>query len=365
MSNLTETAYYTRKIIKYGSISLVFFLILRAILLNAWAYWKKTHVPPPPPPNMAFGKIPAIKFPNSGTNPSFYPRLETVDNKLPTVPESMNVYFISQSASSYNFFTEERTKNWAKNIGFTLEPTKVDDYNFVYKTLGIPSTTLKLSILNGNFTISYDYQNDLTLVGLKNPPKEDQAIIEAKRFLQQANSLPSDLADGYQEVIFQKFIPPNVEAAIAFSEADFALVNFFRANINNYKIMPPYPKKSLVSVLISGSSDNQKRLLEINYTHYSINSTSTATYPLKKMEIAWEELQKNQVHLANFGQNFDGQVVIRKIYLAYFDPPDEQKFLEPIYVFEGDRDFIGYISALDPKFTEATSPTQNSQIPTQ
>jgi len=364
MSNLTETAYYTRKALKFGSIALVFFLVIRAIISAGIAYWKQKNPPPPPPATVAFGKIPAIKFPNTGTNPPFYPRLETIDNKLPQFPNMVNVYFIPQQ-TSYNLFTEERTKSWAQGIGFTSEPTKVDAYHFIYKTQGIPQTTLKLSVLEGNFSLKYDYQNDLTLVGIKNPPNKDQAIAEAKRFLEQADSLTANLANGSQEVVFLKFVPPNVEKAIAFSEADFSLVNFFRANLNGLRVMPPSPQKSLVSVLLSGSDNQQKRILEVNYTHYTINESTSATYPLKTIDKAWEELQKNQVYLANFGQNFDGQVVIRKVYLAYFDPPDEQKFVEPIYVFEGDRDFIGYVAALDPQFIAEEVPTENSQTPTQ
>jgi len=207
-----------------------------------------------------------------------------------------------------------------------------------------------MNVLSGNFTISYNYQNDLTLVGLKSAPPQEQAIAEARNFLQKAGVFTVDLTNGSQEIVYFRFEPPNLEPAIALSEADLTLVNFFRVNLDDLKIMPPNPKKSLVSVLISGSTDSQKRILEVNYTHFPINETTSATYPLKNIEDAWQELQKNEAYLANFGQNYDGQVVIRKIYLGYFDPPDEQKFLEPIYVFEGDREFFAYVSALDPEY---------------
>jgi hypothetical protein len=208
-----------------------------------------------------------------------------------------------------------------------------------------------MNVLNGNFSLSYDYLSDLTLVGINSAPNKDQAIAEAKAFLQRANVLTPDLAAGTQQVIHFKFNPPNLEQAMALSEADFALVNFFRTDLEGIRILPPNPKKSLVSVLLSGSSDQQKRILEVNYTHFSINESDSCTYPLKEIDQAWQDLQNNKAFLASFGQNYDGQVVIRKVYLGYFDPPDDQRFLEPIYVFEGDRDFIAYIPALDPKFT--------------
>lgn len=349
MKNLTEAAYYTKKILKYGSIGLTTFLLLRAIFLTAISWWKKTHPPPPPPPTLSFGKIPAIKFPVQETKPPFYPRLETIDNRLPNFPPTVKVYFIPQQTS--NLFAWEKAKSWAKQLGFQQEPETPDPYTFIFKSQGFPQTTLKMDVLNGNFTLSYDYLNDLTLVGLKNAPRQEQAIGEAKGFLQRAGVLTSDLASGNQEAIYLRFEPPNLEPAIALSEADLTLVNFFRADIEGIKVMPPNPKKSLVSVLISGSDSPQKRILEVNYTHFPINETIFATYPLKDINQAWNQLQKKEAYLANFGQNYDSQVTIRKIYLAYFDPPDEQKFLEPIYVFEGDRDFLAYIPALDPQYT--------------
>lgn len=350
MANLTETAYYTRKFLKYGSISLIVFLIFRAIFLAGAAYWTKTHPAPPPPATLSFGKIPAIKFPEKSTNPPFYPQLETIDNNFPNFPSTAKVFFIPQTSSS--LFTWDRAKNWAMQLGFTTDPETPDSYTFIYRSQSFPPTTLKMNVLTGNFTLSYGYQNDLTLAGLRSAPPKEQAIAEAKAFLQRAGVMTSDLTPGSQEAIFFKFNPPNLEPAIALSEADLVLVNFFRNNLDSLKVMPPEPKKSLISVIISGSSNSQKRILEVNYTHFPTSENTYATYPLKKIDQAWQEVQKNQVFLANFGQNYDGQVVIRNVYLAYFDPPDEQRFLEPIYVFEGDRDFIGYVPALDPKFTE-------------
>jgi len=55
-----------------------------------------------------------------------------------------------------------------------------------------------------------------------------------------------------------------------------------------------------------------------------------------------------------------GKVFIRKIYLAYFDDEDLQKYLQPIYVFDGEgNDPQGttysvtfYVHAVDPAWVE-------------
>lgn len=354
MANLTETAYYTRKTIKFGFIFLIAFLLIRGIAIASVNYWKEKNPPPPPLPTVAFGKLPAIKFPDKGPNPPFTPRLETVDNKLPGFPEAINVYFIPQKTS--DLFTWERAKSWAEQMGFINEPEKTDEYNFIYRLSSPYLTTLKTNVISSNFTYSVEYQDDLTLAGKKNAPEKTQAINEANKFLQTANAFTSSLEAGTQETIYFSFNPPKLEKAAALSEADFTLVNFFRGNINNLKVLPPNPEKSLVSILVSGAIEPAKKILEANYIHYPINEQTSATYPLKPVSLAWEELQKGQAYLADFGQNYDGQVVVRNVYLAYFDPPDDQRFLQPIYVFEGDREFSAYIPALDSKFIEENSP---------
>lgn len=353
MATLTETAHYTRKALKYGAILFVSFLIFREIFMAAVSYWKKTHPPPAPSPTVCFGKLPSIKFPDKGTNPPFYPRLETIENILPGFPPSAKVYFLPQQ--TVNLFTWERSKNWARQLGFSGEPEKTNEYNHVYKTSGVSPTVLKTNVLTGNFSLFYNYLSDYTLTGTKSAPSKDQALSEARAFLQRASSLTQDLAVGSQKTIYFKFNPPNLETidlTLEPSGADLVLVNFFRSDLDGLKVMPPNPYKSLVSLLISGSPDPQKRILEVNYTHFLISESQFCTYPLKTIDQAWQELKENKTYLASFGQNFDGQVVIRKVYLGYFDPPEEERFLKPIYVFEGDREFIAYVSALDPQFTE-------------
>ena len=41
------------------------------------------------------------------------------------------------------------------------------------------------------------------------------------------------------------------------------------------------------------------------------------------------------------------QAVVRNVSLAYYDSVIPQNYLQPIYVFEGDGNFIGYVSAID------------------
>jgi hypothetical protein len=46
-----------------------------------------------------------------------------------------------------------------------------------------------------------------------------------------------------------------------------------------------------------------------------------------------------QIFLASFG-------TVRKIYLAYYDAGVYTEFYQPVFVFEGDKDFVGYVPAV-------------------
>ena len=186
----------------------------------------------------------------------------------------------------------------------------------------------------------------------KNLPTNQQAAQEAKNFLVSNGLLAEDLANGTAEFEYLRFSTPELIPVSSLSEADFIRVNLFRANLDDLRILPPNPKKSLISFLFSGSRTPGKRIIEINYTYFPLEKEIFATYPLKPITQAWGELQQGQGFIANLGQNENGQVTIRKVYLAYYDSETLQHYLQPIYVFEGDRNFWGYVPAIDPKWTE-------------
>jgi len=67
---------------------------------------------------------------------------------------------------------------------------------------------------------------------------------------------------------------------------------------------------------------------------------------LKTAQVAFEDLKVGKGYIANIGLNKDGKVVIRRIYLAYFDPNIPSSFYQPVIVFEGDRSFLAYVPAI-------------------
>jgi len=332
----------TRRALKFGAILIVLLFFLKMAWQVGTDVWRKIHPPPPPPPTVAFGKLPVLKFPEKET-PQLTYRLETIQGALPTLPNVSRVYFMPKNPP--NLLALDRGKEKARQLGFTSLPQNIEGTNYRWTTNSTPPTTLEMEVNSGNFHLRYQYEDDQSLLVQKNLPNDQQAAQEAKTFLQTNDLLTEELATGSAEFNYLKFVSPNLESAISLSEADFIRVNLFRADLDSLRILPPNPREALISFLFSGNRERGKRIMEIYYYYFPIDFNTFATYPLKPINDAWQELQRGKGYLANLGQN-ENQITIRKIYLAYYDSQEPQHFLQPIYVFEGDQNFFSYVSAI-------------------
>jgi len=75
-----------------------------------------------------------------------------------------------------------------------------------------------------------------------------------------------------------------------------------------------------------------------------IDLESFSTYPIKAVEDAWTDLEKGNYWPASDTSN--ESVVIRHVYLAYFEPIVLTHFLQPVFVFEGSDNFVAYVTAV-------------------
>lgn len=351
MSQLTITAYYIRKGIKIGIICLLSFIILRTGYSIFSNYWRKIHPPPEPPPDTAYGKLPELNFPFQRKEAPTNFILETIDGKLPTdLPDRGRVYYIPKVSGV--FLKLDEAKQMAQTLDLNPNGEKLSEHVYLFKNPA-RRTELEINVLTQNFTYSYDYIHDQTLINPPPMPVKDRAVSTAESFLNRINKLTLELEEGKTEISYWKIKGESLIPAASPSDADFIRVDLFRKEIEDqHPIMSPIHPRSLVSFLITSQSIQGSQVMEAKYTHFQSDREEFAEYPLLPVETAWQEVQNGNYYLAAFDGKSEETIKIRDVFLAYFDPYQSTRFLQPIFVFKGDNNFVGYYPAIPPEWQE-------------
>lgn len=343
MPTLTTTAYYTRKVVKYGSVVLVILIFSKVIIEGAIAFWKKIHPPAPPAPTVIFGKIPAIEFPPKENIGGLEYVLETPTGALPEFPDRAKVFFVPYQRP--NLLALDRAKQEAKLMDFTNEPLKLSEKMYKWIKANNELATLEMDVFSGSFTYNYNWQLDQNILSGKSLPGKEQAKTEAINFLKKVNILEDDLLNGRAEVEYLKLSGSSLMPAVSPSEANFCRVDMFRQNVDELSVLTATQTKGIVTIMFSGIYQYEKRVVKVEFNYFPIKYDSMGTYPIKTAATALQELKMGQGFIARWSGS-GSSVVIRRIYLAYYDSEKPQNYLQPIIVFEGDDNFFGYVSAV-------------------
>ena len=351
MATLTETAYYARKFIKWGSIGFVVFIILRLSLIATVDYIKKTFPPPPLKPNYAFGKLPQIKFDGSVASASADIKysLQTVSGGLPKIPDAAYVYFMPKNR--INLLSLSKAQTFVGKLNFISSPRQISDTIYRWIDLQNPLRIIEMDIVSNHFTLTYAYANDLTLFEEKEIPSPQEAIKETFDFLDNLEIDTTAINNSIPKTTYLKLTGDKLELASSQSQADAVRIDLFRKNYQGLSVYSEKITEGFVTVILSGSRRNDRRILSIKYNYWPTNDFQTGIYKLKTPQIAWEELVSGKAYIA-LKPNDQNRIAITNVYLAYFDSIKPQLYLQPIFVFTGEDKFLAFVPAVAPPWTE-------------
>lgn len=347
MASLTETARVARNLIKFGGIGLIVLILVRGIWQLGREWYRLKNPPPPEPPTVAYGKLPPIKFPEKTPLELTY-KLQTVNGTTPDLGDRSPVYFMPYLRP--NLLALERANKQVVKLDFKTEPIMLDAKHYRWEKDGA-KTYLTMNIITGEVEMEYNWRADPEILSAPDLPGQEQAINEAKNFLQQAEMLTEDIKLGQAKVSYWKVKDSQLVKAISLSEANFVRVDFFRQSTTETPIVTPSAEEGMVYLLFSGSKERYKRVVKFSYHYFPVDYENSATYPLKLSSQAYRELQTRQAYIATKGDN-QQIITIRKVSLAFFDSPEPQQYLQPVYVFEGDNGFVAYVSAVNDELVE-------------
>ncbi len=354
--NLVQTAALFKRtlFIVFSVFSLyIAFLILRAPVRKL-IY---SINPPKDLPTTLFGKIDAPEFQYkkiTNSDPQYI--LNTKNGRLPTdFPNKMPVFRLRQPLFSY-----EAGKN-AQRTGAALG---YYDDSFISQTTD-PVYSWIDPIFNGRLDINTktrEIKHNLPLFGkseyyLTGRLTKETATDQARNMLISVGRFGDMYYSGTSKAYLGKYVGGEIHQVNFDYETQIVRVDFFRG-FKSFPIVGPDPYKGLLHVWVGTPKDNKYKQLvfpKVEAYQWELvdkEKDQNATYPIIPISMAWGEVSKNKGIIAGImpkdGNPFEPYVPIRvdkilinNIYLAYYDTPKLQKYLQPIYVFEGNYTTVG------------------------
>lgn len=349
MASLTETAFYARKTIKFGSIGLVIFIFAR-LAFNMFLDYIRETFPPSPIVNNAFGKLPSITFPQSASpSGEITFILQTIDGNVPDASDSARVFFMPKSR--INLLSLSRAQAFVGKLGFTTSPRQLTETLYRWIDLKSPLRSIEYDTVSNLFTLNYLFQHDLALFLEKQIPSPAQARTETLNFLQSAGIRRTDIDTISPTIQYLKLVGNQLEPTTSQSQADAVKVDYFRNRVDGMLMVTDKPGEANISFILSGAQNPERRILFVKYQSWPVDFSSNARYKVKSSSEAWTEFLEGKSYIASFPQG-QNNIPITDVFLAYYDSPAAQLFLQPIFVISGEGSFTAYIPAIAAPWTQ-------------
>jgi len=302
---------------------------------------EKINPAPLPPATASFGKLDPIEFPQSREAQGFKYTIDTLNGKLPEFPDRTKVYKISPG--KIDFLSLEKAKEKVSVLGFKNKESFVAENTYQWIDAGYMLRRISYNILSSDFVFSSSFLTDPIVESGINLPPQNEAIAIAKRFLESQSSFPHDIDETKTKTALFSIKNYTLIPADKIQEAKIIRVDFFQKDIDGLPIYYPSPMLSTINALIAGGQ-NASQVVEASFFYQDISNDS-ATYPIKSSSQAFEELKREKASVISYsGKTTD--IPVKNVFLAYYLNQKDQQYLMPIIVFEGNDDFVAYVSAV-------------------
>jgi hypothetical protein len=345
-ATLSETAYYTRRGVKIAAIGLSVYLVLTIF----WRLIKPLifKPPPPEPPGQELGLIPALEFPDQPGLPQLEYALQTPEGDQPPTdfPDRLKVFTLRVPQPEY--LDLEQSTDIADKLGFKNPPQMVSPTLYRWRRTDKFPGSLVMNIVTQSLDLVNDWQTDQQLLENRRALDPGKLLSDLVRYLQNGHLYNEDFKNGHQEYLYYQYLEGQLIPVPSQSQADLIQVNFFRQDVNELPVVQLDSQHPLVWALVTSAQDYNKFIAEVHYRYQEIGEKS-GDYPILTGDVAWQQFTEGKGYVVNLGSN-QGQVIIRDISLAYYEPREPEAYLHPVYVFKGDNDFLGFLPAL--KYSE-------------
>lgn len=294
---------------------------------------------PPPAPTVAFGKLPAIPFPEQNNENITY-SIDTVTGYLPTLPDQVKVYEII--SNSPNLIGLTKTAEKVKKVGFSSPERKISEDTYQWTEEGPLQRTITMNIFSSDFILYSSYLTVDSLQSFLSVDEKENITRTSKNFLSKMSLWPEDIDEEKTKISFYSITDNQLDETSKVSGSKIAKIDFFQKNVNDLPIYYQKGTSSTISFLV-GKPNKKMEVVEGSFLYKKISDTSS-TYAIKTAEEAFQELQEDKGYISYESTN-KTNINIKDVYLGYYIGEAQQKYLMPIIVFEG-IDFTAYVSAV-------------------
>lgn len=345
--NLTELSNNIRKSLPLAFlVILVVFILYYAIsLIFRLASLQKEQ---PAFLNAVFGKIKALEIEDASSSAGLTFRLDNVEGKPVTSTDSAKVFYMPPPVARFGY--REKVYLMAQTLGFDTNITRYQLRDEM-AVLADPIQELAVDIRNFNFTYQYNFENTPELFDTAVTPTTKQSQDQAIAFLQKIGRYPTELSLGTINTIFFKYDPKTKQLTQLARNigANLVEIDFYRPNVDIFPAVSPSFFNSQNYVLLMINQEGEAKILKAQIKFFEKSDQQVGFYPVKTGDAAYNDLQEGRAWvISNPGDKQN--VVIREMKIGYFDPDAPEDYLQPIYIFIGDDDFISYVPAVTEEY---------------
>lgn len=309
--------------------------------LSAMSYFQsvKDNTPiPTPTPSATFGTLPEIVFPDSASRPKSF-ELELIEGRPPEATHSAPIYLVPDKKPT--LFSKRQAVTFGKKVGFLEEPVETSATILDFSDPGTNSR-LTVNIATNNFYMR-KYFPDTTVFQIPTITDQNTLVNHARGYFRELR-LWNDSFTG-SAVSYYSFDGTNLFKLPDARGAILARVDFFIPSVGPYPAVSPKLTSSDIYIVFTADRSDIREVVEASFQYFPADTNISATYPTISGQEAFDALIAGKGYIATSNTS---QAVVRKVYLAYYQPSEHQDFLQLVWVFEGDDGFVAMVPATDP-----------------
>ncbi|PIS15823.1 hypothetical protein COT62_01580 [Candidatus Roizmanbacteria bacterium CG09_land_8_20_14_0_10_41_9] len=345
---LTELSYNVRKSFPFVIIFFLVFMILFYSVKLLLLYSGLNQPAQPVYTDTKFGKIKTPVISGSKTSSTTNYILDTIEGQPTTATLSANIYLVPPITTQLNY--REKVYLIAKMVGFNTETSK---YTLSNRTavFSDDKQRVNIDVANFNFDYEYSYAKDPLLFTNTQIPSNKDIEEKARDFLKSVGRYPDELSTGKVNIVYHNY---NATANTLFvtknpAQANVVEVDFYRPDIDGFPVVSPeyFTSQNYVIMVFKQSTF---KVIKAQVSFFEKSDDQVGVYPLRNGDAAFADLKAGNGYVIS-GEN-KPTVTIKKMFLGYHDLDSYQNYLEPVYIFLGENDFVAYVPAVEKDWLE-------------